>query len=107
MQRHLRKLSRSLVYKKAHGHLVPNKHGDLVLPRTVLNKKGKSVDPGWVRSFSYDVTDKNTGEISRRKTTRVGYYQSGSGCVLGVDGLRAGHDIMRLLESRSSFALSA
>lgn len=93
VQRHLRKLSRSLAHRGVQH--VRNEHGQPVLP------------PERIRRIAYDKTDPATGEIRRVKRYRIGYYHGGSGFVLVNDGRVSGRDIQRLLDRKSNWTVAA
>lgn len=92
VERHMRKLSRSLAMR---GRLERNKHGDLVIPHQQI------------RVIRFDRVDPATGEVKRCKKYRIGYYHGGSGFVLVNDGRRAGLDVLRILSSRSDWQQAA
>ncbi len=92
VQRHLRKLSRSLAHR-GQQH-VKNKHGQPVLPSQAIRKVDRTI---W---------DWQTGELRTRRTYRIGYYHGGGGYLLIPDGRVTGRDIQRLIDSRENWALA-
>jgi len=92
VQRHLRRLSRSLAYRGQ--KLVRNKRGQLVLPSEAVRKVDRTI---W---------DWDTGELRTRRTYRIGYYHGGGGYLLVADGRVTGRDVQRLLDSRSNWSLA-
>jgi len=93
VQRHMRKLSRSLAHRGVQH--VRNEHGQPVLP------------PERIRRVKYSKTDPLTGEIRTVKRYRVGYYHGGAGFILVNDGRVSGRDIQRVLDSQSNWTVAA
>lgn len=93
VQRHLRKLSKSLAMRGQ--QLVRNPYGQLVLPRERIRKVDRTM---------YDY---RTGECITRRSYRIGYYHGGGGFLLVHDGRVTGSDIQRILDTRASWALTA
>lgn len=93
VQRHMRKLSRSLAHRGVQH--VRNAHGVPILP------------PERVRRIKYTRVDGDTGEVRTVKRYKVGYYSGGSGFILVNDGRVSGRDIQRLLDRRSNWTAAA
>lgn len=93
VQRHLRKLSKSLAMRGQ--QLVRNPYGQLVLPRERIRKVDRTM---------YDY---RTGECITRRSYRIGYYHGGGGFLLVHDGRVTGSDIQRILDTRASWTLTA
>ena len=135
VQRHLRKLSRSLAHR--HVQHVRNRYGQLVLPGVLRDQDGRpavetvtkiigdsgnkqtvrtietaghrraSRHRGAPRKVAYDKVDPATGEIRRVCAYRIGYYQGGSGFLFVDDGRVSGRDIQRLLDTPRRWTLAA
>lgn len=95
VQRHMRKLSKSLGMRRQ--QLVRNKHGQLVLER------GSRA----IHRVKYEAPDAETGEVKTHRRYRIGYYRGGSGFVLVNDGRRAAGDVLRLLSDRHDWDLAS
>jgi len=93
VQRHMRKLSRSLAHRGVQ-HVL-NQHGQPVLP------------PERIRRVKYSKTDAATGVIRTVKRYRVGYYHGGAGFILVNDGRVSGRDVQRVLDRRSNWSVAA
>jgi hypothetical protein len=115
VERHMRKLSRSLAMRGA--NLVRNKHGQLVLAKVCECRWADAPGGGRVRVHycsahvihrtKFEATDRDTGEVRTLRRYRIGYYRGGSGFVLVNDGRAAGRDLLRILSSRDEWSLTA
>lgn len=115
VQRHMRKLSRSLAMRGQ--NLTRNKHGQPVLHRNCVCEYRDSIDGSRVRTFrcsahvvrrkKFEGVDRDTGEIKTRRSYSVGFYNGGGGFLLVNDGARSAADIQRLLDYQSRWALGA
>lgn len=87
VERHLRKLARSMAARREAGAIVQkrNKRGQLVTDMRIR------VIRGW------RTVDQDTGEVERTKRYTIGYYTGGGGFLSVNDGRRAAADITRLL----------
>lgn len=95
VQRHMRKLSRSLAMRGQ--RLERNKHGQPILPR----------DSRAIRRIRFEAPDRDTGELRTIRRYRVGYYAGGSGFLLVSDGRRSARDIQRILDNRARWEVAA
>lgn len=86
VQRHLRKLARSMAAKRVDGQVVQK-----------VNKRGQLVSDVRIRVIRWEQTDNKTGEIVTRKDYRIGYYTGGSGFLSVNDGRVTADSIARIL----------
>lgn len=96
VERHLRKLSRSLAARRSGGQIVQK-----------VNKRGQLVSDVYIRVKRFDRVNKATGEIRRAKKYQVGFYVGGSGYLLVNDGRVSGRDIQRILDRQSRWQVAA
>ncbi|KRA23514.1 hypothetical protein ASD65_03070 [Microbacterium sp. Root61] len=97
VRRYLRKLSKSMAMRGQ--KLERNKFGQPILPRERIRKVDRTI---------YDY---RTGECITRRTYKIGYYDGvsngGSGFLLVHDGRVTGHSILRILDTKASWSLTA
>lgn len=115
VQRHMRKLSKSLAMRGA--NLVRNKHGQLVLASSCECRWAAGQDGSRrrvhycsahvIHCTKFEAPDQRTGEMRTHRRYRIGYYRGGSGFVLVNDGRRASVDVLRLLSDRSDWFIAA
>lgn len=97
VQRHLRKLSRSLAAQRGPA-VAGAKAGKTFRPvKVVANKHGTASAEMFTRKVRRSQTDNKTGEVIIRRRTVVGFYQGGSGFLSVNDGRVTADSIARIL----------
>ena len=112
IQRHLRKLARSMAYTRSLGRIRPTVVQGRVMSGAKLvrqlNEKARIDYTSWemaeqvkspirIRAVKYDVVDITTGVVKRVTDYRIGYYTGGSGFLSVNDGRVSANSIIRIL----------